>query len=274
MKKNIYINEGEVKREGNALKIGPRKIPLSLIENVFLFEKVKMNKSARNLLLRNKRAIIYLNWKYELLGILLPEFFKSDMRKRIWQYENRNNLYCARFIISKKIEQIENFGVDLSFAKFKLLKAMSLNEILGIEGIISKLMFDKFKKELRMLGIKDFKKRTYNPPTDRINGVLSFLYTLYYSFVFSEIIANGFDPYIGFLHRKRGTHAVFASDVMEEARVLLTFESIELIKSLYPHSFDGLYLNLEGRKKLLKFFDRFIENYDNTILKTFKERKC
>ncbi|WP_457561943.1 CRISPR-associated endonuclease Cas1 [Caminibacter pacificus] len=275
MKKNLYINEGEIKRDGNVLKIRDKKIPISMIDNVFLFEKVKISISARNLLLKNKRNIVFFNKKYEFVGILLPEFLRSDFSNRLWQYENRDNLDCAKYIVSKKIKEIENYiDKNLDFMKLKLKQAKSLNEILGVEGQASRLMFDDFKKKLRKKGITEFEKRAYNPPPDKINGVLGFLYTLYYSYVFSEIIASGFDPYIGFLHQKRGKHAVFASDVMEEARVKLTFLCLEILDEVYPDMFEGRYLTLEGRKKVLKRFDEFLFEYDNLILKGFKERKC
>ncbi len=84
----------------------------------------------------------------------------------------------------------------------------------------------------------------------------------------------GFDPFIGFLHQKRGTHAVFASDVMEEARVYLTFLSLDILEKVYENGFDGLYLKKEARKEVLRDFDRFILNYENSILKKFKESLC
>jgi CRISPR-associated protein Cas1 len=272
MRKNLYINEGEVKRDGSYLKVNDKKIPLSVIDNVFLIDKVKINNSARNFLLSNKRVIIFLSKKYEFLGILLPEFLKSDMRRRIWQYENKENLDLAKQIVIRKIERIEKFlKIDLGMIKINLKNAKSLNEILGDEGMASKIMFENFKKRLREMGIKEFVKRAYNPPPDRINGLLGFLYTLYYSYVYSEIIASGFDPYIGFLHQKRGTHAVFASDVMEEARVDLTFLAIEILKEIYPDGFEDKYLSIDGRRAVLKKFDEFLNSYENSILKMFKE---
>ena len=275
MKKNLYVNEGEIKREGNVLKINNKKIPLSMIDNLFLFDRVKMSISARNMLLKNKRSIFYLNKKHELIGILVPEILRSDMRRRIWQWENRNNLDFAKLIVLKKLEAVEGvFENRIDAVRAKLESAKSLNEILGIEGYISRFMFEILKKKLRSLGIKEFVKRAYNPPPDRVNALLGFLYTLYYSHVFAQIISFGFDPYVGFLHQKRGTHAVFASDVMEEARVKLTFLAVDILKKIYPHEFEGKYLSLNGRKEVLREFDRFVLSYENSILNDFKEMAC
>jgi CRISPR-associated protein Cas1 len=275
MRKNLYINEGEVKREGNTLKINGVKIPLSVVDNVFLFDKVKMSDGVRNFLLRNKRVIVYMNGRYEFLGILLPEFLRSDMANRIWQYENRDNIECAKVIVKKKIEAIEkHIGVNLDMVKVRLKEVNRLKEVLGIEGNVSRMMFESFKNELRKRGIDEFVKRAYNPPPDRINGLLGFLYTLYYAYAFCEVIGAGFDPYIGFLHQKRGTHAVFASDVMEEARVELTFLALKILDKVYPHMFEERYLTLDGRREVLREFDRFVGEYENGILKHFKERGC
>jgi len=134
--------------------------------------------------------------------------------------------------------------------------------------------YKKFKEELQDIGIDEFKKREYRPVKDRVNGLLSFLYTLYYSFLHSVVVSEGFDPYIGFLHIKRGRHLAFVSDMMEEARIYLTKLAVEILEEVYPDGFDGLYLDYETRKIVLKKFDNFIETYENTLLKEIKEKLC
>ena len=267
MKRNIYIlNEVEMKREGNVLKIDGVKIPISAINNVFVFSNASITKGAKSLILKNKRAIFYLNSRYELVGILVGPFFNNYVNRRIKQYENRNSLEIAKEIVLLKLKAIEKvFGVELPKKDFNSIN--SYQELLGVEGVGSSLMFKAFKKEIEKIGIKEFQKREYRPVKDRVNSLLSFLYTLYYAFVYSELAAFGFDPYVGFLHKKKGEHAVLCSDVMEEARVYLTYLAIEILKEIYPEGFDGLYLNKEYRKKVILMFDEFLLNYENNILK-------
>ncbi len=100
---------------------------------------------------------------------------------------------------------------------------------------------------------------------------MSFLYTLFYSYSYAESISQGLDPYISFLHIKRGTHASFVSDIMEEARVYLTWMLLEFINEIYPNKFEELYLNSDGRKIGLKRFDEFVANYENSLLKEVKD---
>lgn len=267
MKKNLYVlNNLEIKREGNVLKIDNIKVPISMIANVFIFSNAKITKSARNLLLRNKRSVFYFNKRYELIGILSPYFFNNYVNRRIKQYKNMNSLEIAKHIVKIKLKTIEDiFKIKLYDKNFDEIN--TYQELLGIEGLGSNFMFKSFRKELENINIKEFKKREYRPVKDRVNSLLSFLYTLYYSFVFAELVSLGFDPYVGFLHRKRGDHAVLCSDVMEEARIYLTKLSVEILKEIYPQGFDGIYLNQESRKFVISKFDEFLINYENQILK-------
>jgi CRISPR-associated protein Cas1 len=268
------MNEVELKREGNILKIADKKLPISVIDNVFIFSNAHMTKGARSLLLKNNRAVFFIK-KYELEAILLPPYFDSNYKCRLKQYENFQNIEIAKFIVLKKIEAIEKF-VNRRMNKYKemLNECKTLNQILGIEGLSSRYMYEKFRELLKSINIDEFKKRAYNPAPDRINGLLSFLYTLYYAFLHSEVIALGFDPFIGFLHIKRGKHSVFVSDMMEEARVLLTNLTYEILRDLGTEIFNGKYLSKDGKKEVLKKFDKFILNYENVLLKELKEKLC
>jgi len=275
MKYNLYVvSKKELKRDGNTLKIDNKKIPLSMIKNVFIFSNAHITDSARNLLLRNSKPIYFLDYKYNLIGMLVNSHFDSNYRVRLLQYKNHQNLDLAKFIVLKKIEAIEEYTNSLNRFKDKLKKADSLNSVLGVEGSVSTFMFKKFKEELEKIGIDEFKKREYRPVKDRVNSLLSFLYTIYYAYLYSEVISEGFDPYIGFLHIKRGKHAAFVSDIMEEARVKLTFLAIKILKEFFEDGFDGIYLKNEARKEVLKEFDNFLVSYENSILKEIKERLC
>ncbi len=63
-----------------------------------------------------------------------------------------------------------------------------------------------------------FKKRTRRPPTDPVNALLSFHYTLLVHDVSSALQSVGLDPQVGFLHRDRPGRPSFALDLMEELR--------------------------------------------------------
>jgi CRISPR-associated protein Cas1 len=275
MKYNVYLTENqELKRTGNVLLIEDKKIPLSIVKNIFIIGGSNLNKSARNLLLKNSKPVYFFDYRYNLLGMLINSHFNSNYKLRLSQYKNINNLEFAKLIVLKKIETIEKYTLSMNRYKEKIKEVDNANSLLGIEGNASVFMFSKFRQKLEDIGIFEFQKRTYRPVKDKINGLLSFLYSLYYAYLYGEVISEGFDPYIGFFHIKRGKHAVFVSDMMEEARVELTFLAIEILKEIYKDGFDGIYLNYEARKMVLKKFDKFVLNYENTLLKEVKEKLC
>jgi CRISPR-associated protein Cas1 len=127
-------------------------------------------------------------------------------------------------------------------------------------------MFNKVREELGEHSM-EFTKREYRPVKDRVNGLFSFVYTLYYQFLHTIILSEGFDPYIGMLHRKRGKHMAFVSDVMEGYRAILTAFVVKLLKEklIVEDDFDELffiynlklityyYLNIE-EDKLMSFY--------------------
>jgi CRISPR-associated protein Cas1 len=63
-----------------------------------------------------------------------------------------------------------------------------------------------------------FEKRTRRPPTDPVNALLSFHYTLLAHDVASALQGVGLDPQVGFLHRDRPGRPSLALDLMEELR--------------------------------------------------------
>lgn len=123
----------------------------------------------------------------------------------------------------------------LEMAK-KVDKAEDLHTIRGLEGQAANLYFSGFdqlilaqKTDFHMTG------RNRRPPLDRINALLSLLYTLLAHEVAAALESVGLDPQAGFLHRDRPGRASFALDIMEELR---------------PHFADRLAITLINRNQI------------------------
>jgi len=278
MKDLFLTSKIQVVREAKMLKIigeEYKKIPVNLIRSVYSFGNVEITPGARNLLLEYGKSIYFFSHKAEFRGVLHNAKLQSNYTNRLLQYKYMENLELAKFIINYKIETIETYTKkSLQRYKDKLSSQSSLNEILGTEGASSIYMFEKIKEKLKLNGIDEFKKREYRPVKDRINGLLSFIYTLYYSFLHTIIVNEGFDPYIGFLHKKRGKHMAFVSDVIEGYRVVLSAFVVELyIKELNSKDFEGLYLTFEGRRKFIRRYIDLLEHMDHyEFLNKIKDR--
>jgi CRISPR-associated protein Cas1 len=67
----------------------------------------------------------------------------------------------------------------------------------------------------------NFSLRHRQPPTDPVNSLLSFGYTLLFNNILSLIIAEGLSPYFGNLHYGEKPKPYLAFDLMEEFRSLI-----------------------------------------------------
>jgi len=97
-----------------------------------------------------------------------------------------------------------------------------LDNIRGIEGRAANDYFGLFN-DLVVAQKEDFvfAGRSRRPPLDRVNCLLSFLYSLLYHDARSALETVGLDPAVGFLHRDRPGRLSLALDLMEEFRPVL-----------------------------------------------------
>lgn len=65
-----------------------------------------------------------------------------------------------------------------------------------------------------------FDGRNKRPPMDRVNALLSFVYTLLTNQIVSALEVVGLDPYVGYLHTERPGRVSLALDLIEEFRAV------------------------------------------------------
>jgi CRISPR-associated protein Cas1 len=100
-------------------------------------------------------------------------------------------------------------------------RARSADQLLGIEGNASRLYFASFPGMLKDNMDFDFTARTRRPPTDPVNALLSFLYSLLAKDCVRAVLAAAFDPYVGFFHRTHYGRPSLALDLAEEFRPII-----------------------------------------------------
>ena len=102
-----------------------------------------------------------------------------------------------------------------------------MGELLGIEGNAARIYFANFVGLLK--GSDDeqtpfkleFSRRNRRPPTDPVNALLSFAYSLLAKDLTIICHSVGFDPFIGFYHQPRFGRPALALDLMEGFRPLI-----------------------------------------------------
>ena len=156
---------------------------------------------------------------------------------------------------------------DLAAALRALPMANDLDTLRGVEGEAARQYFAALKCLVRPAARSPFRMdgRTRRPPRDRVNALLSFLYSLLMNDCRSAIEAAGLDPQIGFLHAVRPGRAALALDLMEEFRYFADRLALSLINRGQLDADD--FVEREGGAVLLEGDAR------KTVLVAYQDRK-
>ena len=152
-----------------------------------------------------------------------------------------------------------------------------LGPLLGCEGAGSAAYFNVFAQLIKCNWPHGFSKRVRRPPTDPVNALLSYGYTILTTQVASAVATVGFDPYVGYLHSSRYGKPALALDLMEEFRPLIV-DSVVLSllnnKQLEQNDFVlelNSYRMVDAAKRL--FLQKFEERMQEIIIHPFFEYK-
>jgi CRISPR-associated protein Cas1 len=265
MKRNLFITQPKVKirRKANTLHIIHKDFsdtfPINMLNNIYAFCNVDLDVATINYITHHNKCVFIMDKMGNLKSLIIPKNFNSNISNRKLQYayyEDKSfNLEMTKILLKAKLVGILKyykgylvrkgtyFAFDVKMRNDVFSKMIESAEdiavLRGVDGTISKFMFNFFKDEIERNSEFVFEKREYNPSIDPINILLSIAYSVYHNYLIAQLIEWGFDPYVGIMHVKRGDHAVLASDIMEIHRPKITsfIEYIVVNKFLTPDDF-------------------------------------
>ena len=141
-----------------------------------------------------------------------------------------------------------------------LMNAVSIEELMGMEGIAAKAYFSVFDQMiLKKSAYFRVDGRNRRPPLDPVNALLSFTYSILGHEIAGALEAVGLDPAVGFLHALRPGRASLALDLLEELRapfadrfVLSLINLGTITESDFARKENGaFYLTDDARKRFL-----------------------
>lgn len=154
-------------------------------------------------------------------------------------------------------EAIQTAASRLAVSLRRVKHASSVDEARGMEGDAANAYFSVFNELLKGSGFA-FGGRVRRPPTDAVNALLSFVYSLITQECISALQGVGLDPFVGFLHKDRPGRASLALDMLEEFRsswadrfVLTLINRRQIQLSDFVTEASGAVRLTEGARKVL-----------------------
>jgi len=273
------------RQAGGAAETAPERIasvPLVHVDQVILFGNVGLTTPVMGELMRRNIPVVFLTvggrYKGRLMG---AETGFGQLR--LAQYNRAQDpqaaLELARAIVYGKLrnqralllrygrrtgqgvltESAERIGGLADQAQ----RCHTLNSLHGCEGKAGAIYFGVFKRLLKQAW--PFQKRVRRPPTDPVNVLLSFGYTMLLHNVQGMVSSVGLDPFVGFVHGIAYNRPSLALDMMEEFRPLVVDSVVmrslnnEIVRPQHFHPGESadrpIVLDDEGRSRFIRTFE-------------------
>lgn len=243
MNQSYYIfSNGQIKRKDNSLQLCKedgenRDIPIERVKDIYIFSEMTLNTKLLDFLSQNGVMVHFFNYYEFYTGSFCPrekhvsgallvkqvEYY-TDMEKRMeiarefinGAYDNiyRNLRYynTRGKDVSKQMKEIETLSSHIKYCK-------DVQELMGIEGNIRKVYYSAWDT---IIDVEiDFEKRTKRPPDNMINTLISFVNSVIYTKVLSEIYKTQANPTISYLHEPSVKRFSLSLDIAEIFKPLI-----------------------------------------------------
>lgn len=166
--------------------------------------------------------------------------------------------YARTAVDPEHATRIRHAADKLSGMAQQLSLTEDVDSMRGIEGAAANAYFSVFDDILMEKNGFRFDIRSKHPPRNKVNAVMSFVYTLLTHDCRSALETVGLDPAAGYLHTLRPGRASFALDLIEELRAPLCDRFViglihkgQLSAKDFEPDTDSVRLNEKGRRTVL-----------------------
>lgn len=298
MKRTYYLfNPGQLQRRDNTLKFTPydeegheekpRFLPVENVGELYCFGNLDANSALYNFLGQQQIPIHFFDYYENYTGSFMPreallsgkvllaqtDFYKNKKKRLILA---QRILEGASFNMVKNLRYYDKRGKDLTDI-IDIIEGFSgningtteIDELMGIEGNIRKNYYEAFNLILNNF---EMGGRSYRPPQNEVNALISFGNMMCYSQCLRAIHQTQLNPLISFLHQPGERRFSLSLDMAEIFKPILVDRVIfkvinkrEIQANDFEPNLNAVLLKPNGKKK-------FVQAWENRLSETLKHR--
>lgn len=243
MGQSFYVyNNGDLRRKDNTLQFtsaeGEKKdIPIERIDDIYVMSEMTFNTTFLNYISQYGIPIHFFNYYNFYTGSFYPkekllagqllvkqvEHF-TDHGKRIVLARKfieaaADNIYRNLRYYNGRSKDVSAYMSAVDDLRKKIPVSQSVEELMGIEGNIRKQYYAAWN----VIVDQDihFEKRVMHPPDNMINSLISYVNSMIYTKVLSEIYHTQLNPTISYLHEPGARRFSLCLDLSEVFKPLI-----------------------------------------------------
>lgn len=285
MKQSFYVyNNGELRRKDNTLQFisydGEKKDrPIERISDIYIMSEMSFNTSFINYISQYGIPIHFFNYYNYYTGSYYPRkslLAGNLLVKQVEHYLDYNkrmelaikfieaaadNIYRNLRYYNGRDKDVTAFMQEVDYLRKKISKSNSIEEVMGIEGNIRRQYYMAWNNIVNQ-EIK-FQKRVMHPPDNMINSLISFVNSLVYAKILSEIYHTQLDPTISYLHEPGARRFSLCLDLSEVFKPLIGDRLIfsllnrrQITEESFTQELNFLHLKKDASKLIIMEFEK------------------
>ena len=216
MKQSFYVyNNGDLKRKDNTLQFTSyegekRDIPIERISDIYVMSEMSFNTAFINYISQYGIPIHFFNYYNFYTGSFYPKESLLAGQLLVEQVDHYRD-FSKRIVIAKKFieaaadniyrnlryyngrgKDVAQYMEEIEDLRKEIAKAETIEGVMGVEGNIRKRYYAAWNVIINQE--INFEKRVMHPPDNMINSLISFVNSLIYAKVLSEIYHTQLNP--------------------------------------------------------------------------------
>lgn len=243
MKRSLYIyNSGMLQRHDNTIRFvtenGEKKdIPIETVSEINIMTQMDFNTSLINILAQQGIVVHFFNYYDFYIGSFYPRETLISGELLVKQVSAYTNLGQRLYIAKKFVEgaadniyrniryynsrgkELQKYLDEIDLIRKGIDKAKNIPELMGYEGNIHKIYYSAWNTIIDQE--IDFETRVKRPPDNMINTMISYVNTMIYTKVLTELYHTQLNPTISYLHEPGVRRFSLSLDIAEIFKPLL-----------------------------------------------------